>query len=94
MCLDKIPHKLTHYTTPPEQPKTSTEVEIKAPKKRVYTLELLLNNVMHQLDNPTQARSRPQALKRKPTPPKLRRPKPVVAEPNEKITPEKVKDGW
>ena len=72
--------KLTNYTTSPEQPPISAEAEIEALKKRVATLELLLNDVMHQLDKPTK-----QAPKRKQTqqkPPKAKQ-KPEQEPPKE-----------
>ena len=61
---------LSNYTTPSEQPPLDTEAEITALKKRVYTLEFPLNDVMHQLDKATQARPRP---KQQPKPSKPKR---------------------
>ncbi|MYA99282.1 hypothetical protein F4X90_06340 [Candidatus Poribacteria bacterium] len=64
---------LGNFTTPPEQKPMSVEAEITALKDRVSTLEMLLNDVMHQLDKPTKhepKRHHSNQKEAKPPPPK------------------------
>lgn len=77
---------LNNYTTDPETPATSTEAEIEALKKRVGTLELLLNDVMHQLDKPKRDQKLDGAKASKPQPdPQKPRPAETTDNPKAKI---------